>query len=88
VAEKILPRTLYRLTAKQFEVVALLTTVNEETELSSMHAIPFSLLMKQAESIGIPLYPVFLPKNLPVYEQRMLDAAQHFKAQGRTFYFW
>lgn len=67
---------------KQFEVVALLTTVNEETELSSMHAIPFSLLMKQAESIGIPLYPVFLPKNLPVYEQRMLDAAQHFKAQG------
>lgn len=67
---------------KQFEVVALLTTVNEETELSSMHAIPFSLLMKQAESIGIPLYPVFLPKNLHVYEQRMLDAAQHFKAQG------
>ena len=67
---------------KQFEVVALLTTVNEETELSSMHAIPFSLLMKQAESIGIPLYPVFLPNNLPVYEQRMLDAALHFKAQG------
>ena len=74
---------------KQFEVVALLTTVNEETELSSMHAIPFSLLMKQAESIGIPLYPVFLPKNLPVYEQRMLDAAQHFKAQGvEHFIFW
>lgn len=67
---------------KQFEVVALLTTVNEETELSSMHAIPFSLLMKQTESIGIPLYPVFLPKNLPVYEQRMLDAAHYFKAQG------
>ncbi|WP_277559874.1 diphthine--ammonia ligase [Acinetobacter beijerinckii] len=66
----------------EFEVIALLTTVNEETELSSMHAIPFSLLMKQAESIGIPLYPVFLPKNLPAYEQRMLDAAHHFKAQG------
>lgn len=66
----------------EFEVIALLTTVNEETELSSMHAIPFSLLMNQAESIGIPLYPVFLPKNLPAYEQRMLDAAHHFKAQG------
>ncbi len=66
----------------EFEVVALLTTVNEETELSSMHAIPFLLLMKQAESIGIPLYPVFLPKNLPVYEQRMLDAVNHFKVQG------
>jgi uncharacterized protein (TIGR00290 family) len=72
---------------KQFEVVALLTTVNEETELSSMHAIPFSLLMKQAESIGIPLYPVFLPKNLPVYEQRMLDAAHHFKARVEHFIF-
>ncbi|WP_039909589.1 ATP-binding domain-containing protein [Acinetobacter beijerinckii] len=74
---------LYKvLQQNEFEVVALLTTVNEETELSSMHAIPFSLLMKQAESIGIPLYPVFLPKNLPAYEQRMLDAAHHFKAQG------
>jgi diphthamide synthase (EF-2-diphthine--ammonia ligase) len=52
----------------EFEVVALLTTVNEETELSSMHAIPHALLEKQAESIGIPLYLVFLPKNLPVYE--------------------
>lgn len=66
----------------EFEVVALLTTVNEETELSSMHAIPHALPEKQAESIGIPLYPVFLPKNLPVYEQRMLDAANHFKALG------
>ena len=66
----------------QFEVVALLTTVNEETKLSSMHAIPHTLMIKQAESIGIPLYPVFLPKNLEIYEQRMLDAANHFKAQG------
>ena len=74
---------LYKvLQQKQFDVVALLTTVNEETELSSMHAIPHSLLLKQAESIGIPLYPVFLPKNLQIYEQRMKDAANHFKAQG------
>ena len=74
---------LYKvLQQNQFDVVALLTTVNEETELSSMHAIPHSLLLKQAESIGIPLYPVFLPKNLQIYEQRMKDAANHFKAQG------
>ena len=66
----------------QFEVVALLTTVNEETKLSSMHAIPHTLMIKQAESIGIPLYPVFLPKNLEIYELRMLNAAKHFKAQG------
>ena len=74
---------LYKvLQQNQFDVVALLTTVNEETELSSMHAIPYSLLLKQAESIGIPLYPVFLPKHLQIYEQRMKDAANHFKAQG------
>ncbi len=74
---------LYKvLQQNQFDVVALLTTVNEETELSSMHAIPHSLLLKQAESIGIPLYPVFLPKNLQIYEQRMKDAANHFKVQG------
>ena len=74
---------LYKvLQQNQFDVVALLTTVNEETELSSMHAIPHSLLLKQAESIGIPLYPVFLPKHLQIYEQRMKDAANHFKAQG------
>ena len=74
---------LYKvLQQNKFDVVALLTTVNEETELSSMHAIPHSLLLKQAESIGIPLYPVFLPKNLQIYEQRMKDAANHFKAQG------
>ena len=74
---------LYKvLQQNKFDVVALLTTVNEETELSSMHAIPHSLLLKQAESIGIPLYPVFLPKHLQIYEQRMKDAANHFKAQG------
>ncbi|OTG66759.1 ATP-binding protein [Acinetobacter silvestris] len=74
---------LYKiLQQNQFEVVALLTTVNEETKLSSMHAIPHALVVKQAESIGIPLYPVFLPQDLDIYEQRMLDAANHFKAQG------
>lgn len=80
---KDLALALYKvLQQNQFDVVALLTTVNEETELSSMHAIPHSLLLKQAESIGIPLYPVFLPKHLQIYEQRMKDAANHFKAQG------
>ncbi|OTG81024.1 ATP-binding protein [Acinetobacter sp. ANC 4648] len=74
---------LYKvLQQNQFEVIALLTTVNEETKLSSMHAIPHALILKQAESIGIPLYPVFLPKDINIYEQRMLDAANHFKEQG------
>ena len=70
----------------EFDVVALLTTVNEETQLSSMHAIPQALLLKQAESIGIPFYPVFLPKDIQIYEQRMWDAANHFKVQGVEYF--
>lgn len=74
---------LYKvLQQNQFEVVALLTTVNEDSNLSSIHAIPHVLIERQAQSIGIPLYPVFLPKDIQIYEQRMLDAANHFKAQG------
>lgn len=74
---------LYKvLQQNQFEVVALLTTVNEDSNLSSIHAIPHVLIERQAESIGIPLYPVFLPKDIQIYEQRMLDVANHFKAQG------
>ena len=39
----------------KYEVIALLTTINEETQKSSMHSIPLEILQKQAESIGIPL---------------------------------
>ena len=74
---------LYKvLQQKQFDVVALLTTVNEETELSSMHAIPHALLLKQAESRSEEHTSELQSKNLEIYELRMLNAAKHFKAQG------
>ena len=48
----------------EYEIVALLTTLNRDTRRSTMHDIPFSLLAAQAESIGIPLYAVDLtPKG-------------------------
>lgn len=68
-----------------WEVVALLTTMNEETATSSIHAIPFSLLQKQAQSIGIPLYPVQLTKNKS-YEIELEKAVLHFKKQGVTHF--
>lgn len=50
------------------------------------HAIPHALLVKQAESIGIPLYPVFLPKDMEIYQQRMLEAANLLRrGQGILF---
>ncbi|SMO77295.1 MJ0570-related uncharacterized domain-containing protein [Saccharicrinis carchari] len=65
----------------EFEVIALLTTINEETLTSSMHSIPLNLLLKQADSIGIPLYTVLLSKDKSTNEERMAEAVEHFKSQ-------
>ena len=63
----------------EFEVIALLTTMNEETSKSSMHSIPLEILERQAESIGIPLYPVVSSTALKNYDSTMSEAVQHFK---------
>lgn len=67
---------------KEFEVLALLTTMNEETAKSSMHSIPLEILKRQAESIGIPLYAVASSTMLKNYEEKMAEAVNHFKEQG------
>ena len=66
----------------EFEIIALLTTFNEVDESSSAHSIPLHLIEKQAASIGIPLYPVFIDKSPNDYENKMLLAVNHFKAKG------
>lgn len=78
---KVLQQNLY-------EVVALLTTVNRETERSSMHAIPTTLLQQQADSIGIPLYPVMLEPDgeMSGYENAMKKAVSHFRDEGVTYF--
>lgn len=74
--------------SEQYEIVALLTTVNRDTRRSTMHGIPMPLLQTQADSIGIPLYVVDLtPKgNLEDYGAAMSRAVEHFKAQGVTHF--
>lgn len=67
---------------KKFEVIALLTTMKEESQKSSMHSIPLEILERQAESIGIPLYAVTSSTMLKNYEDKMTEAVQHFKEQG------
>lgn len=69
---------------KNYEVVSLLTTVNRESKRSTMHNIPMTLLKKQAESIGMPLYVVDLtPKgNMEDYVAAMSKAVSHFKEMG------
>ena len=44
----------------EYEIVALLTTVNRDTHRSTMHGIPTALLQAQADSIGVPLHIVDL----------------------------
>ncbi|WP_107039992.1 Dph6-related ATP pyrophosphatase [Brumimicrobium mesophilum] len=65
-----------------FEVIALLTTFNEADESSSGHSVPLKFIQKQAESIGIPLYPVMIDKSPNDYENKMLKVVEHFKQEG------
>jgi len=78
---------LYKiLQENEFEVVSLLTTINEETSKSSVHEIPLEILENQAKSIGIPLYVVPFDKALTNYEDKMNKAVQHFKQQNVTHF--
>ncbi|HRN47665.1 MAG TPA: diphthine--ammonia ligase [Niabella sp.] len=70
----------------EYEVVSLLTTIDEKTGASSMHAIPLELLKKQAESIGIPLYTISIGKNGETYEEGMSKVVNHFKEQSVTHF--
>ncbi len=72
----------------RYDVVSLLTTVHRSTRQSSMHHIPQSLLKRQAESIGIPLFEVELPPegSMISYREAMDTAARHFLEQGITHF--
>jgi len=75
------------LQGNEYEVIALLTTVNAETLNSSIHSIPIEILEAQADSIGIPIYIVRLPlKDMTGYEQAMEEAVVHFKTKGVTHF--
>lgn len=70
--------------AGQFEVTALLTTVNRTYERVAMHAVRESLLEMQAEAADLPLVRVPIPSPCPneVYEQAMSDAMTRARAEG------
>ena len=70
----------------EYEVVALLTTVNAEFGRVAMHAVRESLLRAQAESAGVPLVTVPIPYPCPnaAYEEAMARAIQQAREQGIT----
>ncbi len=68
--------------AGEYNVVALVTTITEDYNRISMHGVRVALLEQQAESLGLPLKKVFIPKEASneIYEARMkslLEAGLH-----------
>jgi uncharacterized protein (TIGR00290 family) len=70
----------------EFEVVALLTTVNEKYSRVAMHAVRESLLEMQADAAELPLIKVPIPSACTneIYEQAMSAAMTRAKADGVT----
>lgn len=68
----------------EFDIVSLLTTVTEDFDRISMHGVRRSLLEAQAESLGLPLEIVRIPRlaNNDIYEQRMRETLERFRDNG------
>jgi uncharacterized protein (TIGR00290 family) len=69
-----------------FEVVALLTTVNIAYQRVAMHAVRESLLDVQAAATGLPLVkaPIPSPCSNETYEQAMRQAMARARSEGVT----
>jgi uncharacterized protein (TIGR00290 family) len=70
--------------AGEFEVVALLTTVNSTYQRVAMHAVREELLRQQANALGLPLITVPLPWpcSNAAYEQAMAAALTQAHRDG------
>ncbi len=76
--------TLHQLNLKGQKPDMLLTTVNKDFQRVSMHGLRISLLEKQAENLGLPLYQIPLAKdvNMETYNQLMRQHLTILKNQG------
>jgi uncharacterized protein (TIGR00290 family) len=77
----------YQLLASQkYEIAVLLTTVTQGFDRISMHGVRRSLLLQQAESLGVALHQIMIPEDCSneIYETRMRAAWTELKAQGIT----
>ena len=69
---------------KSFELVALVTTLNEDYKRISMHGIPEQLLDRQCAALGLPVIKMWVP-NLPdnnSYEYFFLELCEDLKEKG------
>jgi uncharacterized protein (TIGR00290 family) len=68
----------------EFEVVGLVTTVNELYERVAMHAVKVELLEAQAAAVGLPLWKVSIPSPCSnvEYENAMRTAVERAKSES------
>ncbi len=69
---------------ERYEVVALLTTCNEQFQRVSMHGVRIALLEAQASAIRLPLYEIFVSQRSSneEYGRKMGACLQSFRSQG------
>lgn len=77
---------LHTLRRSGTDVVALLTTINEDVGRVSMQGVRRELLQAQAAAVGLPVWEVPLPDPCPndVYERRMSEAIERAASEGVT----
>ncbi|HTA27029.1 MAG TPA: diphthine--ammonia ligase [Bacteroidia bacterium] len=75
---------LYKvLLEKEYEVVALFTTVNENFKRVSMHGVKEELIEEQAKSIGLPLLKMYVKEGSnDEYERKMESFLSEQKSKG------
>ncbi|MDY0779928.1 diphthine--ammonia ligase [Tenacibaculum sp. IB213877] len=76
---------LYKiLQEKEYKVEKLITNINKDFHRVSMHGLHESLLVTQAESIGIPLEKIEFPANvtMDLYNKKMKEKTSELKENG------
>ena len=75
-----------RTTMPEYEVSALLTTINEDANRVAMHAVRTEVLEAQALALRLPLWTVPIPSPCPneIYERAMGAAVARAVAEGFT----
>ena len=70
----------------ELDIKYLVTTINDAADRISMHGVRTELLIKQAQSIGIPLYQIRLPEmpGMTAYNDVMRDHLSRLSAEGIT----
>ncbi len=75
---------LYRIQQEnKYEVVALVSTFNRKYKRLSMHGIRENLIEAQSQSIGIPLYKMYVEEGTHAEYNNVLNSTlQTFSNQG------